>query len=94
MNRLIDAGSTRATPHRGAQATRRTLSRAQVVVPAVGVALAVFLVAVFQLDPLVRWLWPVPVAFFVVYPYLKRVTVSHVAGGIAQPSRRSARGRR
>ena len=30
--------------------------------------------AVFQLDPLVRWLWPVPVILFVVYPYLKRVT--------------------
>ena len=38
------------------------------------VALAMFLVAVFQLDPLVRWLWPVPVALFVVYPYLKRFT--------------------
>ena len=37
-------------------------------------ALAVFLAAVFQLDPLVRWLWPIPVALFVVYPYLKRVT--------------------
>ena len=37
-------------------------------------ALALFLVAVFQLDPLVRWLWPIPVALFVVYPYLKRVT--------------------
>jgi 4-hydroxybenzoate polyprenyltransferase len=34
----------------------------------------VFLVAVFQLDPIVRWLWPIPVAMFVVYPYLKRVT--------------------
>ena len=33
-----------------------------------------FLVAVFQLDPVVRWLWPIPVALFVVYPYLKRVT--------------------
>ena len=30
--------------------------------------------AVFQLDPIVRWLWPIPVAMFVVYPYLKRVT--------------------
>jgi 4-hydroxybenzoate polyprenyltransferase len=29
---------------------------------------------VFQLDPLVRWLWPIPVALFVLYPYLKRVT--------------------
>jgi 4-hydroxybenzoate polyprenyltransferase len=39
-----------------------------------GGALAVFLVAVFQLDPLVHWLWPVPVVLFVVYPYLKRMT--------------------
>ena len=30
--------------------------------------------AVSQLDPIVRWLWPIPVAMFVVYPYLKRVT--------------------
>src|SRR5207244_5099260 len=37
-------------------------------------SLAVFLVAVWQLDPLVRWLWPVPVAGFVIYPYLKRFT--------------------
>ena len=28
----------------------------------------------FDLDPIVRWLWPIPVAMFVVYPYLKRVT--------------------
>ena len=28
----------------------------------------------FQLDPIVRWLWPIPVAMFVVYPYLKRFT--------------------
>ena len=33
-----------------------------------------FLVSVFQLDPIVRWLWPIPVAMFVVYPYLKRYT--------------------
>src|SRR4029079_542840 len=33
-----------------------------------------FLAAVWQLDPIVRWLWPIPVAGFVVYPYLKRFT--------------------
>jgi 4-hydroxybenzoate polyprenyltransferase len=34
---------------------------------------------VFQLDPIVRWLWPIPVAAFVVYPYLKRWTwLSHL----------------
>ena len=37
-------------------------------------ALAAYLVAVFQLDPIVRWLWPIPVAFFASYPYLKRFT--------------------
>jgi 4-hydroxybenzoate polyprenyltransferase len=47
-------------------------------VPAVvafcAVSLVVFLIAVWQLDPIVRWLWPIPVAMFVVYPYLKRFT--------------------
>ena len=38
------------------------------------VSLAVFLVAVWQLAPICRWLWPIPVVGFVVYPYLKRVT--------------------
>ena len=28
----------------------------------------------WQLDPIVRWLWPIPVVGFVVYPYLKRFT--------------------
>ena len=37
-------------------------------------SLAFFLVAVWQLDPLVHWLWPIPVLAFVVYPYLKRFT--------------------
>jgi 4-hydroxybenzoate polyprenyltransferase len=39
----------------------------------------VFLLAVWQLDPIVRWLWPIPVAGFVIYPYLKRFTwISHL----------------
>ena len=33
-----------------------------------------FLFAVWQLTPVVRYLWPIPVAAFVVYPYLKRFT--------------------
>jgi 4-hydroxybenzoate polyprenyltransferase len=37
-------------------------------------SLAVFLVAVWQLAPLTHWLWPIPVAGFVLYPYLKRFT--------------------
>jgi 4-hydroxybenzoate polyprenyltransferase len=42
------------------------------------VSLAVFLVAVYQLAPIVHWLWPIPVAAFVIYPYMKRATwLSH-----------------
>ena len=37
-------------------------------------ALALFVIAAFELDPVVRWLWPIPVALFGVYPYLKRIT--------------------
>jgi 4-hydroxybenzoate polyprenyltransferase len=74
LNRLIDAEGDARNPR---TATRElpagTLSRAQVAALC-ALAFAVFLVAVLQLDPLVRWLWPVPVALFVVYPYLKRVT--------------------
>jgi 4-hydroxybenzoate polyprenyltransferase len=37
-------------------------------------SLALLVFAAFQLAPVVRYLWPIPVAAFVVYPYLKRVT--------------------
>jgi 4-hydroxybenzoate polyprenyltransferase len=74
LNRLIDAEVDARNPR---TATRElpagTLSRAQVAALC-ALALGVFLVAVFQLDPIVRWLWPVPVLLFAVYPYLKRVT--------------------
>jgi 4-hydroxybenzoate polyprenyltransferase len=74
LNRLIDAELDARNPRTASrELPAGTLSTAQVLALC-AVALAVFLVAVFQLDPLVRWLWPVPVALFVVYPYLKRVT--------------------
>jgi 4-hydroxybenzoate polyprenyltransferase len=74
INRLVDAEVDARNPR---TATRElpsgTLSRAHVLVLCL-LSLAVFLVAVFQLDPVVRWLWPIPVVMFVIYPYLKRVT--------------------
>ena len=74
LNRLIDAEVDARNPRTAArELPSGALSRSQVLALCAG-ALALFLVAVFQLDPLVRWLWPVPVALFVVYPYLKRVT--------------------
>jgi 4-hydroxybenzoate polyprenyltransferase len=79
LNRLIDRSIDARNPRTaGRELPSGALSVAQVAAFC-AVALAVFLVAVWQLDPIVRWLWPIPVAGFVVYPYLKRVTwLSHL----------------
>jgi 4-hydroxybenzoate polyprenyltransferase len=74
LNRLIDAGLDARNPRTARrELPAGLLSPAQVVLFCVA-SLGVFLVAVYQLDPLVRWLWPIPVVGFVVYPYLKRFT--------------------
>ena len=74
LNRLVDAELDARNPR---TATRELptgeLTRGQVIALSAA-ASAVFLVAVFQLDPVVRWLWPIPVVLFFVYPYLKRFT--------------------
>jgi 4-hydroxybenzoate polyprenyltransferase len=74
LNRLIDAEGDARNPRTARrELPSGALTRVQVL-GLCGVALALFLLAAFQLDPLVRWLWPIPVGLFVVYPYLKRVT--------------------
>ncbi len=74
LNRLIDAGIDARNPRTaGRELPSGQLSVVQVVVFCLA-SLALFLVAVWQLDPIVRWLWPIPVIGFVVYPYLKRYT--------------------
>jgi 4-hydroxybenzoate polyprenyltransferase len=74
LNRLIDARIDAANPR---TATREipsgALTKAAVFAFCL-LTLAVYGVAVWQLDPLVRWLSPIPVVAFVVYPYLKRFT--------------------
>jgi 4-hydroxybenzoate polyprenyltransferase len=78
LNRLIDAGIDARNPRTaGRELPRGVLRPWQVLVFSLA-SLAVFLVAVYQLAPIVRWLWPIPVAAFVIYPYLKRWSwVSH-----------------
>jgi 4-hydroxybenzoate polyprenyltransferase len=74
LNRLIDAEIDARNPRTaGRELPAGRLTRMQVLLFCLA-SLAVFLVAVWQLDPICRWLWPIPVAGFVVYPYLKRVT--------------------
>jgi 4-hydroxybenzoate polyprenyltransferase len=74
LNRLIDARIDARNPRTAGRELPQGLLRPWHVVGLCLAALAVFLVAVYQLDPIVRWLWPIPVAGFVVYPYLKRFT--------------------
>ncbi|HEY7398799.1 MAG TPA: UbiA-like polyprenyltransferase [Gaiellaceae bacterium] len=74
LNRLIDARIDAANPRTaGRELPSGALSTAAVVAFCL-VSLAVYLGAVWQLDPFVRPLAPIPVVMFVVYPYLKRFT--------------------
>ena len=79
VNRLVDAEIDARNPRTaGRELPAGLLSRAQVLVFCAA-AFALYLVACFQLAPIVRWLWPIPVIGFVVYPYLKRFTwLSHL----------------
>jgi len=74
LNRLVDAELDARNPRTASrELPSGALTRVQVAALCAG-ALVVFLLAVFQLDPIVRLLWPIPVAMFFAYPYLKRFT--------------------
>jgi len=74
LNRLIDAGIDARNP----RTAGRELPSGQLTILQVllfcAASLALFLVAVWQLAPITHLLWPIPVAGFVIYPYLKRWT--------------------
>ena len=74
LNRLVDAELDARNPRTAnRELPSGALTRVQVLALCAA-ALAGFLVAISQLDPVVRYLWPIPVAMFVAYPYLKRFT--------------------
>jgi 4-hydroxybenzoate polyprenyltransferase len=78
LNRLIDAGIDARNPRTAGRELPSGALRPWHVALFSLASLAVFLVAVYQLAPIVRWLWPIPVVGFVIYPYLKRATwLSH-----------------
>jgi 4-hydroxybenzoate polyprenyltransferase len=70
VDREIDARNPR-TAERELPSGRLTLWQVAVFCLA---ALALLVAATFQLAPVVRYLWPIPVAAFIIYPYLKRAT--------------------
>jgi 4-hydroxybenzoate polyprenyltransferase len=83
LNRLVDAEIDARNPRTATREIPSGLLGRAAVLAFCAVSLLVFLVAVWQLDPIVRWLWPIPVIGFVAYPYLKRYTwLTHLWLGI------------
>jgi 4-hydroxybenzoate polyprenyltransferase len=84
LNRLIDRRLDAANPRTaGRHLPAGRLTPSQVWVFA-ALSLVAMLVAVSQLPPLTWWLWPVPVALFVLYPYTKRFTwACHLVLGLS-----------
>lgn len=82
-NRVIDAGVDARNPRTASRAVPAgRLSKASVLAFMV-LSLALFLVAVWNLAPLCRKLWPVVIAAMVFYPYAKRFTwLAHMFLGL------------
>ena len=74
VNRAVDAEIDARNPRTaGRSIPAGTIKRWELWVFS-AVVLAAYVFACFQLAPITHWLWPIPLAFFVVYPYLKRFT--------------------
>jgi 4-hydroxybenzoate polyprenyltransferase len=83
LNRLIDEEIDAKNPRTaGRDLPSGRLTHTQVAVFC-AISLAALLIAVSQLPPLTWFLWPVPVAGFVIYPYTKRFTwLCHLVLGV------------
>jgi 4-hydroxybenzoate polyprenyltransferase len=83
LNRLIDAGIDARNPRTAQrELPAGRLSRAEVVA-FTAASLGVLVLSTFFLSPPCRYLWPIVVAAFIVYPYTKRFTwFCHYALGL------------
>jgi 4-hydroxybenzoate polyprenyltransferase len=82
-NRLIDIEIDRRNPRTSNRALSKGLLSISNVIIFSFISLGVFLLAVYNLAPICRYLWPVVVIPFVIYPYTKRFTwLSHFILGI------------
>jgi 4-hydroxybenzoate polyprenyltransferase len=83
LNRLIDAELDARNPRTAArELPAGSLGRREVWVFTI-VSIALLVLAAFELSPPCRYLWPIPLAAFVLYPYTKRFTwLCHFALGL------------
>jgi 4-hydroxybenzoate polyprenyltransferase len=82
-NRLIDMEIDRRNPRTAERALPKGLLSVRKVVLFSAGSLVIFLLAVYNLAPICRYVWPLVVIPFVVYPYTKRFTwLSHFILGL------------
>jgi 4-hydroxybenzoate polyprenyltransferase len=74
LNRLVDAELDARNPRTAAREMPMGLLRRGEVLLFIVASLAVLVLAAFELSAPCRYLWPIPVAAFVLYPYTKRFT--------------------
>lgn len=72
VNRAVDKEIDARNPRTAGRAVPAGLIRAGELWIFAAVMLAAYGLAVFNLAPITHWLWPVPLAMFIVYPYIKR----------------------
>jgi 4-hydroxybenzoate polyprenyltransferase len=83
LNRLIDAELDARNPRTASRELPTGRLRKGEVIAFTVVSLGVFILAAFNLSPPCRYLWPIVVAAFVLYPYTKRFTwLCHYALGL------------
>jgi len=74
INRAVDKEIDARNPRTAGRAIPAGMVNATELWVFSAVMLAVYLFGVWQLAPITRWLWPIPLAAFVIYPYTKRFT--------------------
>lgn len=83
LNRIIDIEIDRRNPRTAERALPKGLLPVPKAVLFSIISLGVFLFAVYNLSPICRYLWPIVVIPFVIYPYTKRFTwLSHFVLGL------------
>jgi len=74
LNRAVDKEIDARNPRTADRAVPSGLIKAWELWAFSLLMLTAYLVAVYNLAPITHWLWPIPLAMFIVYPYLKRFT--------------------
>ncbi len=83
LNRLIDLEIDRRNPRTTERALPKKVLSVSTVILFILLSLAIFLLAVYNLAPICRYLWPFVILPFIVYPYTKRFTwLSHFVLGL------------